>query len=240
MHRFHIEDSTDYGRYHFRYRPMAELETIEELPEVYAAGFLPASGDPTEPRHLFYLARSLRYDLGAHALDKKRRYDFRQVEELAPRFEVIEKADAGAALPPDWETQAFRWMIERSGNAYLTPERLAYVRGKPYCSHVAVASVEGEPLAYVLLGWKGTVAHYWYAFYDSRRFSRFSLGKWLMARTAQWARSQGLSHLYVGTGYGCQSSYKSKGVAGVEFFDGTRWNPDPAELKRRQDGDPAK
>lgn len=240
MRRFFIEDSVDYSRYRFSYRPMAELESLAELPEIYAAGFLPASGDPSEPRHLFYLARSLRYDLAMHALDKKRRYDFRRVGQLEPRFGVMPQSEAIKKLPEGWRAQAFRWMEERFGSAYLTSQRLDYVWNKPYCSHLAIASCGGQPFAYVLLAQAGNIAHYWYAFFNSAAYPHLSLGKWLMARTAQWAREAGLAYLYVGTGYGSEARYKAQGVAGVEFFDGERWNRGRAELDRRQAGDPRK
>jgi len=69
MRLFFIEGPTDYPRYRFSYRPMMELEPSDALSEVYARGFLPYSGEPEDERHLFYLARSLRWPLNTLIFD---------------------------------------------------------------------------------------------------------------------------------------------------------------------------
>ena len=74
MRTFCSEFQTRYETYSFGYCLYAELERLDELAAVYDAGYLPYSGDPGEPRLLFYRARSLRVRLADLAMDKKRRY----------------------------------------------------------------------------------------------------------------------------------------------------------------------
>lgn len=234
MRLFFIEQSIDYQRYRFGYRPMLELEPGDTVEEVYERGFLPFSGDPADRRNLFYLARGIRWPLDRFALDKGRRYDFRRFDQMSPTFHVARKTEALEALPRDWAENAFRWMRERFGEVYLSPARFDHILGKTYFNHIAWASVGNTPFAYILLSIHGNSAHYWYAFFDTLRHPAYSPGKWLMARSAQWALGQGLAYLYVGTGYGPGAAYKTRGVAGAEFFDGEGWNPDLEELRRRQ------
>jgi len=214
-----------------------ELEPSDALSEVYARGFLPYSGEPEDERHLFYLARSLRWPLNTLIFDKKHRYDFRRFESLNPQFEVFPKATALEMLPQSWWDMVEQWLIARFGAGHLSRTRLDYILRKPFCSHLALASIAGAPFACVLLAQGTDCLHYWYAFFDIQRFDDRSPGKWLMARTALWARQKGFTYLYVGTGYGAAAAYKTRGVGGAEFFDGSGWNPEHSELRRRQAAD---
>ncbi len=237
MRLFFLEHDLDYERYAFAYRPMLELEAGDSLSAVFSQGFLPYSGQVEESRDLFYLARSLRYDLKDFSLDKKRRYAMRQVDALQPDFCVQPKEQALAQLQAPWRKQVSQWMQERHGAPYLSDERIHYVLSKPYCSHLIRVQIAGEPFAYILLGVSQEHAHYWYAFYDSTRIPEYSPGKWLMARTAQWAQEAGLRYLYVGTAYAPKSAYKAHGVNGAEFFEGSGWSRNLEELRRRQEAD---
>jgi hypothetical protein len=236
---FYQESPVDYQNYGFPYRVWAEWENTEPLENVWSCGFLPFSGDPEEPRHLFYLARSVRYELSKFALRKQRRYDFRAVEASAPRWEVGRKESILSTLPENWRDLAKEWMRLRFGDAYLSPARLDYILRKPYCSHFATVWLGEELIAVALLGVGEAAAHYWYAFYDPQRLGSAPLGKWLIAKAAFWAREIGLAHLYVGTGYRAKAGYKAQGIEGAQFFDGRRWNSDMEEFKRRLASDPA-
>lgn len=237
MRLFFCEGPVDYSCHHFSYRPMLELEPDDALSDIYARGFLPYSGDPDDERHLFYLARSLRWPLNELTFDKKHRYDFRRFETLAPDFEVFPKAIALERLPERWWETVEQWLIARFGARHLSRRRLDYILRKPFCSHIALASIAGDPFACVLLVDGVDCLHYWYAFFDIQRFNERSPGKWLMARTALWAGEKGFTHLYVGTGYGAAAAYKTRGVGGAQFFNGSDWSGDHSELRRRQAGD---
>lgn len=237
MRLFFLEHSVDYSRYQFAYRPMLELESGDALEEVYARGFLPYSADPDETRALFYLARSIRWPL-AHAVpDKKRRYDYRRFDQLSPCFEVFPKAEALEVFPADWPAEASRWMRGRFGEAYLSSARFDAILRQPHCTHLARVRLGDAPFAYVVMAVFPSSVHYWYAFFDPTCHADRSPGKWLMSRAAVWAGDTGADQFYVGTGYGPGAAYKVQGITGAEFFDGSKWNPDLAELRRRQAAD---
>ncbi|MDH3648439.1 MAG: hypothetical protein OEQ53_02095, partial [Saprospiraceae bacterium] len=55
--------------------------------------------------------------------------------------------------------------------------------------------------------------------------------KWMMWKTIQWAKDEGLSSVYLGTCYGTKSLYKVRDHLGLSFFDGYKWNTDMTLLK---------
>lgn len=235
---FYQESPVDYASYGFPYRVWAEWEAGDALETLWSSGFLPFSGDPEEPRHLFYLARSVRYDLVKFALRKQRRYDYRAVEAHQLSWRIDARDVALQTLPANWRELAVDWMRQRFGDAYLSAARLSYILRQPYCSHTAQIRQNDELLGIVLLGVGKIAAHYWYAFYDPAALAPAPLGKWMIVRAAEWAREHGLAHLYVGTGYRHKATYKIQGIEGAEFFDGGHWNADMAEFKRRLAQDP--
>ena len=74
---FRSEGPIHYAQYQFGYCEWLELNEGEEVTGVYEGGYLPFSGRPSDPRCLFYMARSLRVDMRNVGLSKKRRYDHR-------------------------------------------------------------------------------------------------------------------------------------------------------------------
>lgn len=238
MKKFFREDHIDYQNYAFGYRHYAIAESPDELESIYEQGFLPYSADVEEDRLIFYLARSLRYDLRSFQMDKKRRYSHRAIEALGVEMQVEAIHDLTGSARNDLRDRTRTWMEARFGTPYLEPQRLEYILRREQLSHIGVIKQKKTIIGYCLLVCFKHAVHYWFAFYNPEITEKNSLGKWMMAQTALWARSTGHHYLYVGTAYGQKSHYKSQGISGIQFFDGTSWNESKSELKAKQENDP--
>jgi leucyl-tRNA---protein transferase len=222
--------------------PWLELTVPFELAAAYGAGHLPYSGDPAEPRHLFYHARSLRVDLAALRLDKKRRHDQRGWSGHGLRREHGGKAAFLARHGDAAQRLAFEWMASRFGMPYMSAQRLEYVLAKPFLQDVLAWYRESTLAAFALIVRGEGAAHYWFAFYEhypapAAPESASAPGHGYLVDFLEWAAESGHSHAYLGTGYGLKSRYKSRGISGVEFHDGSGWCADKAALARLQEQD---
>jgi arginyl-tRNA--protein-N-Asp/Glu arginylyltransferase len=230
MHRFLAEFVNDYSTYSFGYCEYAVPDEGEDVGAVYAAGFLPFSGDVRLREDVFYRARSLRVELARLRFDKKRRYHQRALEKEAVTLKVWDKSAFLKSADASFRKNAFAWLEQRFEQAYLNNERLEYVLGKPFLNTILEARVHNRTVAYALVCRWATGYHFWYSFYDSNRFPKLSLGKWLMGRSLEWSAEEGLTHAYLGTAYGEKSAYKDQGVQPVAFHDGNAWIDDKDRL----------
>ncbi len=241
MKIFYSEYQTDYTTYTFSYAVYCIKETADELPDIYARGFLPYTGDLTLTEDHFYLARSLRIDLSRFVtLSENRRVD-RKIQPLAIEMSVIDRSD--------FDTQAASFVAfcqayaeERFAGGSMSAERLAYVLDRELITHVFRFSSVEQTYGYVLAVVGEGMLHYWFSFYDTEYMQSHSLGKWMMWRLIEWAQQQELDHVYIGTCYREKSLYKVRDHKGAEFFDGRRWNADTDFLKElcRSDDAPQK
>lgn len=232
--RFITEGPVDYPRYRFGYCHWLALSPNESLAEAYEGGFLPYSGQPADPRLLFYMARSLRVDLAQLAVSKKRRYEQRTWESAGSRREVLAKTEFMERYGPAALRSAQTWMAARFGEPYLSADRLDYILGRPYLREVMVWTI-GETLkAFALLVRGDWGVHYWFAFY---RPGESLAGHGYLLDFLLWARAEGLPMAYLGTAYGLKSRYKWRGLAGIRFWSGDGWKSDREELARLQEAD---
>lgn len=237
-HRFKSEGPVLYKQYQFGYCEWLESTTGRDLAEAYQGGFLPWSGDPADPRHLFYMARSLRSDLQELSLDKKRRYDHRAWQS----FQLVRKCLGKEKFLSEFGEPALQlaqtWMKRRFGEAYLHPDRLRYILAKPFLKDVLTWTADSRLQAFALIVRGDWGAHYWYVFYENNPLILHPQGHGYMVDFLEWVGDQSLPHAYLGTAYGDRSLYKSRGITGVEFWDGNGWCSDKAELARLQQADP--
>ena len=235
--KFRTEGPVLYGRYQSGHGEWLELEEKDDVAVAYPGGYLPYSGDPSDPRHLFYMARSLRVALDRLAMDKKRRYDHRQWETHGLEREVLAKEEFRQRYGRESEELAMGWMEARFGKPYLGRERFRYVLEKPFLETVATWRKGSalEAFAFIVTGPWG--AHYWFAFYRHSREGTWPPGHGYMLDFLLWARGQDLPHAYLGTAYGMNSRYKTRGLEGIEFWDGSCWCPDRKELAARREDD---
>jgi arginine-tRNA-protein transferase len=220
----------EYSTYTFSYAVYCLLEHVDELPEIYARGFLPYTGDPTLNHTVFYLARSVRVDLHRfHDTSENRRID-RKVQPLEIEVLVTE-ISAFDTAHPKFVKFCTKYTAERFSDSNMDEERLRYVLSRQALTHIFTFHSKGHLLGYVFACLSGKILHYWYAFFNTDYLKTHSLGKWMMWKTIRWAKDRGLQHVYLGTCYGEKALYKVRDHRGAEFFDGSAWNTDMYLLK---------
>lgn len=237
MRVFFSECAVDYSTYTFPYAVYCLKERQEELPAIYAQGFLPYTGMLSLAPEVFYLARSLRVDLSRFADTSENRRVDRKAAELQVTLRPAPKSEINTAGPALREF-CTGYAEERFAGGTMDDARLAYVLSRDTLTHILEFTSGGKLLGYVFASVEGEMLHYWYSFFDTEYLSRYSLGKWMMWRTIRWAQEQGLRYVYLGTCYKGKGLYKARDHKGVEFFDGMGWNPDVkllAELCHRDD-----
>lgn len=230
MKIFYSEYQTNYNSYTFSYAVYCVRETADELPAIYASGFLPYTGDLSLAEDHFYLARSLRIDLARFAtLSENRRVD-RKIQPLGIDMTVIDRPDFDTNDPAFVDfCQAYA--EERFAGGSMSAERLAYVLDRNLVTHVFRFTSPDQTYGYVLAVVADGMLHYWFSFYNTAYMRSHSLGKWMMWRVIDWAQQRGLAHVYIGTCYREKSLYKVRDHKGAEFFDGRGWNTDTDFLK---------
>lgn len=224
------EYKTDYSSYTFSYAVYCIKEAQAELPEIYAKGFLPYTGNSSLKDDTFYLARSLRVNLQDFKSSSENRRVNRKIEPLDISMEVHDKNDF------NFQDEQFKqfcsdYAEERFSGGSMGNERLQYVLEREMLTHI-ISFYSGEKIfGYVFTVMKGDMLHYWFSFYDTEYMRSHSLGKWMMWKVIDWAHQQGLAHVYIGTCYREKSLYKVRDHKGAEFFDGSKWNKDTSLLK---------
>jgi arginine-tRNA-protein transferase len=238
MRIFFSEYQVDYSTYTFAYAVYCVQEHADELPEIYARGFLPYTGDLTLHHEIFYLARSIRVDLRLFKDSSENRRINRKIEPLGLTVAVTAKDDFDIENPA-FLTFCTQYAAERFSGGTMDIQRLRYVCTRNSLSHILTFSANDHILGYAFACITQEILHYWYAFFDVAYLRTHSLGKWMMWRTIRWAKDQGLQHVYLGTCYGPKALYKVRDHRGCEFFDGTGWNRDMNRLKTlcQQDDD---
>lgn len=231
MRIFFSEHNKDYSTYTFDYAVYAEMENPSDLPAIYEKGFLPYSNDLSDPREIFYLARSLRVNLDDFEDSSENRRVNRKLESLDLRIQMSTK-DQFDLQDPGFRSLCMEYADARfSGNA-MTHERFNYVLNRRVLSHIFTFSNKLDvPVGYVFAMIEENTLHYWYSFFDHKLLQRLPIGKWMMWRTIKWARDQGLAFVYLGTCYGEKSLYKVRDFKSLAFFDGNGWNSDMNQLK---------
>ncbi|MDF9795758.1 hypothetical protein OKW21_001021 [Catalinimonas alkaloidigena] len=224
------EYKTDYSTYTFSYAVYCIKEAQKELPEIYAKGFLPYTGNTSLEEDTFYLARSLRVNLQEFKNSSENRRVNRKIEPLDISMEVYKKENF------DFQDETFRqfcsdYAEERFSGGAMQAERLQYVLNRDMLTHIITFCSNEKVFGYVFTVMEGDMLHYWFSFYDTEYMRSHSLGKWMMWKVINWAHEQNLAHVYIGTCYREKSLYKVRDHKGAEFFDGSKWNNDTSLLK---------
>ena len=237
MRTFRSEGPVSYEKYRFGYCEWLEREAGDPLEPIYAAGYLPFSASHGDTLDHFYMARSLRVRLSDFRIRKDRRYDHRQweahgLQRHCTSREAFMKACGEVAQP-----LAQKWMEARFGEAYLDAQRLERILTGPPLSEVLYWKKAKRLVAFALLVRENVLAHYWYIFYENGPGERTPPGHGYLIDFLSWARQNNLQQAYLGTAYGLKSRYKSRGLSGIEFWDGNRWDDDRVRLHRLQEAD---
>ncbi len=246
MRIFFSECAADYGTYTFPYTCYCELDIGDgdaEMNDALKRGFLPYTGNwglgAGFSRQLFYMCRSLRVSTAVFQCSSENRRIQRKaadisLESVRPLAEVRELVESA-----EFEAFCCDYAKERFAGGSMTPARLRFVLSRRAATHLFTFVREGKAVAYVLANITIDALHYWYSFLDTS-LRHESVGIFAMLSVLLWSKERGLSHVYLGTGYGAKALYKVRNFNAVEWFDGNSWLSDVGELKRRiaADGEP--
>jgi len=230
MKIFYSEYQTDYTTYTFSYAIYCEKEKNSELPEIYEKGFLPYTGNYQIESDMFYLARSLRVNLGKFEDSSENRRVDRKIAELNIQIELAEKSKFDLQSP-EFQQFCTEYAEERFSGGNMACDRLDYVLSRELLTHIFTFKAENKVLGYVFTALENHILHYWFSFYDVE-YMKLSLGKWMMWKVIRWAKDKDLKYCYLGTCYKEKALYKVRDHKGTEFFDGAKWNSDDELLKR--------
>lgn len=231
MKIFFSEYNTNYATYTFSYAVYCVKEQQEELPDIYAKGFLPYTGNLTIEEDIFYMARSLRVELADFKTTSENRRVDKKIQPLAIQMSVQPKA-AFDLHDPVFKSFCSAYAEERFSGGSMDADRLAYVQQRGTLTHIFTFQSEEKIYGYVFAALEGDMLHYWFSFYDTAFMRSHSLGKWMMWKVIDWAQQQQLAYVYIGTCYREKSLYKVRDHKGATFFDGSGWNSDVALLKQ--------
>ena len=224
------EHQTNYSSYTFSYSVYCIKESQDEMPQIYANGFLPYSGDIRIKKDVFYLARSTRVNLNKFEDTSENR----RVDRLAQPLNIeIIPAEKFSINFEDADFVSFckNYAADRFAGGTMDEQRLRYIfRGKTL-SHVFTFRSKEKLYGYVFAAIVNNMLHYWYSFFDVAYLRSHSLGKWMMWRMIHWAKKNNLDYVYLGTCYKKKALYKFRDHKGIEFFDGVQWNENIELLK---------
>lgn len=214
----------NYSTYSFGYTLHAEVESGDDLATVYAGGFLPYSHKPGT--NLFYMARSLRLRVEDFSPTSENRRVFQKYD---GQFTVTYRSGSEIGESAHFKDLFLHYFNERHGSSVMPEARMEDILQKDLPLRLACYAKDGTPVAYVLEVTGPTYLHYWFSCYELS-YANSALGMWLMLDSVRRATAEGLTHVYVGTGYGQKAKYKTN-IPNLSFWDGTTWNDDEKKLK---------
>lgn len=218
------EAKPDYGNYIFPYAIWAFPEPGETPADLFHAGFLPSARQLDR----FYLCRHIRLALGKFTPSSENRRILRKGEGIAVTLVPRAEFEFTAARREFCK----RYTEAKFGASGMSDERLDSLFHSPVTTHVLVFTeiATGAEVGLATLYVEGDrMAFYYYAFYDLAHANR-SLGLFMMTTAAKLFAERGCGQLYLGSCYSESALYKTQ-FAGVEFFNGTCWSENLAELK---------
>lgn len=231
MRIFFSEYNTNYSTYTFSYAVYCIKERQEELPDIYARGFLPYTGDLSLQEDTFYMARSLRINLAHFKSSSENRRVDRKIQPLEIQMEIQPRVSF-SLQDTSFRRFCTAYAEERFSGGSMGSDRLQYVLDHNTLTHIFTFRSTDKIYGYVFAAIEGDMLHYWFSFYDTEYMRSHSLGKWMMWKVIDWAQQQQLSYVYIGTCYREKSLYKVRDHKGAEFFDGSGWNNDVERLKK--------
>jgi len=218
------EAKADYGHYIFPYAIWALPEAGEKPGDFFARGFLPSSRNLDR----FYLCRQVRVNLKQFAPSSENRRILRKGRGLSLELVPRARFDFTPARREFFKTYA----DIKFGRDVMGFDRLDRLFESPIISHLLVFTdtASGREVGTATLFLEGgSLAYYYYAFYDLNYYSR-NLGMFMMTSAVDHFATAGFEHLYLGSCYLPNALYKTQ-FAGAEFFNGVRWSDDLDELK---------
>lgn len=227
MRIFQREFGERYESYEFGYATYTTLEVTDSRTDVYAAGFLPHSADPSV-RDLFYMARSVRVPLSAFRETSENRRIFKKFDGLFAQT-MLSKEELVA--DPLFLPCFLEYFKTHHGERVMAEERARGILATPHPLRAVRYQADGVLAGYALEIVDDDFAHYWYSCYTPA-YADSSFGMWLMLDAVRRAKKEGRAYSYLGTAYGSKGRYKTN-FEPLEWWDGSVWNTDVKLLKER-------
>jgi arginyl-tRNA--protein-N-Asp/Glu arginylyltransferase len=218
------ESKADYGHYIFPYAVWAFPEPGEKPGDLFNLGFLPSSRNLDR----FYLCRQVRIDLRKYRPSSENRRILRKGQGIAATLVPRADFEYTPARREFYKTYA----DIKFGNEVMSYARLDALFNSAITSHILLFTDSGsgaEIGAATLYLEPGTLAYYYYAFYDLSYYSR-NLGMFMMTSAVAFFAERGFDFLHLGSCYLRNALYKTQFI-GAEFFNGFRWSANLDELK---------
>ncbi|MDZ4206085.1 MAG: hypothetical protein U1C12_02650 [Patescibacteria group bacterium] len=228
---FSSEHTYSYKNYTFGYALYAQRLGDEPINLIYAAGFLPYSGEnKSQVNSLYYMARSARVKLSSFLLSSENR----RIQKKFRDYNFHSKEYPASMFLKNEEMLNFclRYFEKRHGPNLISKERLKRILGfSPETKVVEYKNQEGSPCAYIIEIQSYDFTHYWFSFYDLSLVYQ-SLGMWLMIDRVENAKKKKKKYCYLGTVYGDRALYKTN-IPSIEYWNGEKWVADVNSLKNR-------
>jgi len=216
----------NYKTYSFGYANYCLREKGDKLSEIYRAGYLPYSANPSV-KNVFYMARSSRVPLKPWLFTSENRRVARKFDgQLTRLSEPIKDFDISNE---NFLSFCIRYFSERHGPDIMPRARLLAILNSGLIGKIVSYAKKDMPVAYVLECSDKKMTHFWFSFYDLKLIHQ-SLGMWLMLDSARFARKHGAGYFYIGTVYSEKALYKTA-FGNLEYWDGDKWINDLKKLK---------
>jgi len=230
MRRFFSEYTSDYQTYTFWYTQYAVLDSMEELAQIYAQGFLPYSGDLTLQDSVFYRCRSVRVNLNGFNHNSENRRVARKAEPYNITRTLHHKSDFDSNNPI-FEEFCLNYAHNRYGAENMPIERFRYIIQHEIAQYIMEYKSGNNTIGYVYFArWEDCI-QYWFSYYDVNYIEQLPLGSYMMADMVIWAQSQWLSYVYLGTCYKTWWLYKVRNFNNIQRRDGNTRSSDVKALK---------
>lgn len=223
----YIEEQANLPLLNFPYSPTISSFNSSQIPEIYNRGFI-AFGNK------FKMARSIRVNLMNFSPSKKNRQVLSRVQKFSPQYHIEKKEDAKYIFNENFIMQCIHFShLRYVDDIFLDREKLLEIINNPLINHVASIYLNEKLRATAFVCQHDSIMHYWHAFYDIEfnLKNRLSLGIHSMLSTIQYAKSNGITYLYLGAAYDIHDYYKVANWNSVEWWTGSSWSKDINKIK---------
>lgn len=198
------------------------IANTDDIIEKYNLGCLPSMYHDR-----FEMRRSVRINLNDFILVREHRQVNRKIgNNFSIRCINKDKFDL-------WDNEEFiKLCIDFAKERYtfggtITREKIQNIKNNKLINKVLIFENGSGNLGYVFLCDYYPIAHYWYCFYnlDVRFNENIPLGKFIMGKTMEYFHEKNYKFLYLGTAYNGYNTYKIRGFANIEYWNGNNFVP---------------
>ncbi len=215
-----FENDANYSKYQFPYQVYAKLEGGDNYADVSNKGFIPTR----VAKDTFVLGRSTRVNLSSFELSSENR----RVMKKFPEFTMLPIENNGFKYDYTIGKLA-KTFYAKFGDVKVSPQRIKWAITSGAFTHILKFENNGEFRGYCIANIRDGIMSYVFPFYDLD-VSEPGTGMAMMLNAINWAKSENLMHVYLGSCYSESALYKTQ-FKGFEWFDGVNWDPNIKALK---------